>query len=224
MSIYLLGSSVVTLANISVFDGTPMSRSNYTGAFGSIFVPASLVAAYQSATNWATYKDRITAFVNEPGSEPPAANIISFTIDGITYQAEAGMTWQDWCDSDYNTGMFEANDFFVGVVVNGESYEVDDGSVWNTDTIDAGASYSAITNNFIINFTIDGKTYRADEGMTWSQWCNSSYNTGGYTIDANAVVLGGYAVSTKNSPASGVNILDVIISNTNYWHWEMWED
>lgn len=109
MSIYLLGSSVVTLANISVFDGTPMSRSNYTGAFGSIFVPASLVAAYQSATNWATYKDRITAFgggtpgSGEPDTPGPNAGIISFTVDDVIYQAEAGMTWQNWLDSPYNT-------------------------------------------------------------------------------------------------------------------------
>lgn len=29
-------------------------------------------------------------------------NLISFTIDGITYFAEEGMTWRDWVDSEYN--------------------------------------------------------------------------------------------------------------------------
>ena len=29
-------------------------------------------------------------------------NLISFTIDGTEYQAEEGMTWQDWIDSEYN--------------------------------------------------------------------------------------------------------------------------
>jgi hypothetical protein len=38
-----------------------MSDSTLTGAFGSIYVPASLVSAYKSATNWVTYADRITA-------------------------------------------------------------------------------------------------------------------------------------------------------------------
>lgn len=31
-------------------------------------------------------------------------NLISFTIDGTTYQAEEGMTWEEWVESEYNTG------------------------------------------------------------------------------------------------------------------------
>lgn len=56
-------SSVATLNNVGAFKNTPMSASSYTGAFGSIYVPASLVNAYKSATNWVTYADRITAIV-----------------------------------------------------------------------------------------------------------------------------------------------------------------
>ena len=33
-------------------------------------------------------------------------NLISFTIDGTSYQAEEGMTWVDWVASSYNTGGF----------------------------------------------------------------------------------------------------------------------
>lgn len=29
--------------------------------------------------------------------------IISFTIDGTSYQAESGMTWGQWVESSYNT-------------------------------------------------------------------------------------------------------------------------
>lgn len=32
-----------------------------------------------------------------------AKKIISFTISGTSYQAEEGMTWTQWCDSNYNT-------------------------------------------------------------------------------------------------------------------------
>lgn len=32
-----------------------------------------------------------------------AATLISFTIDGTAYQAEEGMTWQEWVNSSYNT-------------------------------------------------------------------------------------------------------------------------
>lgn len=54
-------SSVVTLGGSSAFRYTPMSVSTYTGSFGSIYVPASLVDSYKAATNWATYAARITA-------------------------------------------------------------------------------------------------------------------------------------------------------------------
>lgn len=32
---------------------------------------------------------------------------ITFTVDGTTYQADEGMTWAEWCESEYNTvGMY----------------------------------------------------------------------------------------------------------------------
>jgi len=56
---------VCTLSNINAFGSTPIS--NYTtstgGVYGSIYVPASLVDSYKTATNWATYSNRITAIV-----------------------------------------------------------------------------------------------------------------------------------------------------------------
>lgn len=61
-------SRVAPLGNISAFASTPMSVSTLTGSFGSIYVPASLVDAYKSATNWATYADRITAIPEEGGN------------------------------------------------------------------------------------------------------------------------------------------------------------
>ena len=33
-------------------------------------------------------------------------DFISFSIDGIRYQAKAGMTWKNWVESEYNTGGF----------------------------------------------------------------------------------------------------------------------
>ena len=34
--------------------------------------------------------------------EPSSATLINFTINGTAYQAEEGMTWEQWCDSSYN--------------------------------------------------------------------------------------------------------------------------
>lgn len=33
-------------------------------------------------------------------------SLITFTIDGTSYQAESGMTWAEWCESEYNTAGF----------------------------------------------------------------------------------------------------------------------
>ena len=30
--------------------------------------------------------------------------LISFTINGTSYQADEGMTWAEWCESAYNNG------------------------------------------------------------------------------------------------------------------------
>lgn len=63
LSLYLLGSSFVTLANTNVFSSTPIS--NYTtstgGVHGSIFVPASLYDRYISASNWSHYSSRFVS-------------------------------------------------------------------------------------------------------------------------------------------------------------------
>ena len=34
------------------------------------------------------------------------SGLIFFTIDGRTYTAEAGMTWEEWCNSAYNSAQF----------------------------------------------------------------------------------------------------------------------
>ena len=62
-SLYLLGSQVATLTNINAFGSTPIS--NYTtetgGAYGSIFVPASLYDSYKTASKWSTYSSRLVS-------------------------------------------------------------------------------------------------------------------------------------------------------------------
>lgn len=50
-SLYLLGSSFVSLQSRTAFYSTPFSRSTYTGTFGSIYVPSSMVASYKTRTN-----------------------------------------------------------------------------------------------------------------------------------------------------------------------------
>ena len=47
-------------------------------------------------SGWTVYND----------GEAPGGNLITFTIDETEYQAEEGMTWGEWVDSEYNDGKF----------------------------------------------------------------------------------------------------------------------
>nr|DAQ06923.1 MAG TPA: leucine-rich repeat protein [Caudoviricetes sp.] len=66
MSLYLLGESVVTMQSTMTFYGTPISSaSQYTKAYGSVFVRASLLSAYLTATYWSAYSSRIVGLTDE---------------------------------------------------------------------------------------------------------------------------------------------------------------
>lgn len=58
-SLYLMGSSVCQLAHSNAFTSTPIGGySTSAGAYGKIYVPASLLTSYQTATNWTYYSSR----------------------------------------------------------------------------------------------------------------------------------------------------------------------
>ena len=92
--------------------------------------------------------DAIIAALDEKfSSSGGAVTMITFTIDGTEYQADEGMTWEQWCDSDYNIDGFHIeNDYEVWygdsplnsyIVINAEGYNVD-GTI---DVIVNGAMY-----------------------------------------------------------------------------------
>lgn len=60
------GPSIPTLASSNAFINTAMTISTYLGHYGSIYVAESMVDAFKTATNWATYADRITSIENLP--------------------------------------------------------------------------------------------------------------------------------------------------------------
>ena len=70
-------------------------------------------------------------------------DLITFTIDGTSYQAESGMTWYEWSLSDYNThgniSTQNSPNSYVSVGSSGTSYIED---VRGTDTIIANKAYS----------------------------------------------------------------------------------
>lgn len=56
-SLYILASSVPYLQSTTAFTNTPLS-----GGIGKIYVPASLVDSYKSASVWSAYSAQITAY------------------------------------------------------------------------------------------------------------------------------------------------------------------
>lgn len=60
VSLYLTGSSLCTLSASTALSSTPIAgyTTSTGGVYGSIYVPASLLTAYQSATNWIYFSSR----------------------------------------------------------------------------------------------------------------------------------------------------------------------
>lgn len=58
-SLYLTGSSLCKLSKSNAFTSTPIGGySASAGTYGSIYVPASLLTSYQTATNWTYFSSR----------------------------------------------------------------------------------------------------------------------------------------------------------------------
>ena len=142
---------------------------------------------------------------------------ITFTVNGKTYTADNGMTWQEWAGSSYDTigcfpyevssndGYYNAGDIAVATPGADDScygaiYFYDDGSdIYQT--MSNGIAYEGeyyIDDTYFpaqsdptpstITFYIDGTEYTAEQGMTWAEWCNSSYNTGGLYVEDESIL------------------------------------
>ena len=141
-ALYLTGSSVCALANSSTFASTPIGGySASAGAYGSIYVPGSLINTYRAATNWTYFSSR---FVNYDGGEElpeQEPTIEQFTIEGNSYQFENGMTWSAWIVSAYNTGGYIEDEDGWGTLSIVLDYEYVVRGVAPTDFIVANQEY-----------------------------------------------------------------------------------
>lgn len=88
-------SSIVTLSNSNVFYSTPFrGMSTYFSGTPQIYVPASLLTTFKTATNWAYFSNYFLPI--EEYIKTIKSNIITFTIDGNEYITESGLTWEPW--------------------------------------------------------------------------------------------------------------------------------
>lgn len=143
---FIAGAEVVTPISISIEKGG-------TGATTAEEALANLGAASKqyvdSKIQYGTTD--VTAGSASPYSEGTlyvvieAPALITFTINGSTYQAEEGMTWETWCaNTTYNTASYAVsgtmvhNGAYVWVMLNGASKPVA-----SSDAIIANGKYSA---------------------------------------------------------------------------------
>ena len=129
-------------------------------------------------------------------------NLITFTLQGgYTFQAEKGMTWEDWVNSDYNTLQFASitsdgnvnigdYDDYNGYVLDSIKFDGAD-YVISTDEIIDGHVYGfewvnveLITFSIIEKSTLECFTYYAEADMTWADWIESEYNCLNAYVDA----------------------------------------
>ena len=75
--------------------------------------------------------------------EGDAIVLITFSIDGTTYQAEEGMTWEDWIDSEYDTsGFINSRSGNVTHVYTGDYLFLGSSTVKGTEPIVKDGNYS----------------------------------------------------------------------------------
>ena len=115
-------------------------------AFWSSTEYSSYGAYYINTYNGVVNKDskefiymRPFALLNNNGG---GTNLITFTIDGVQFQAEEGMTWEEWVNSEYNTGY----SILSGLVLSysGARVQKDNIDVLVTDILINNMSYNTV--------------------------------------------------------------------------------
>ena len=97
-------SGSVQMAEAQVIRGGDRLALNYTAdAAVQAHAVSEEIAEIIITVDW---DESATTASESPEAEAEANNTIVFTLDGVSYQAETGMTWMDWFKSGYNTSGF----------------------------------------------------------------------------------------------------------------------
>lgn len=176
--------------------------------------------------------------------QPAEANLITFTIDDTSYQAEEYMPYGEWVNSEYNTDGFliahikhssTGNEMDAIVSADKTKYLYDMSPVklntpinkYDAPTLkefgSSGSWWDLVEpgeNQFV--FTIDGKEYQAeydsenDKWMRWSAWLESDYNIDGYYAQGNSIYNSdGIAISGLTASAASMAYTGVEVIKPN---------
>ena len=129
-TLYLRNNFVVPLADVGAFYGVKNLN---------VYVPGRFVEAYQTDESWKPLlndDDRLVSFLPIPGTEGDV-NAVFFMIGYDEYRADKGMTWAEWCGSEYDTLGLHIDEY--GWVMLGDADEMysDLGRTAGTDIIQA---------------------------------------------------------------------------------------
>lgn len=94
--------------------------------------------AFRGGGDWVTPNVSVIVEDDTIMFEPfaDAVSLITFTVHMTEYQTKEGMTWEEWCDSEYNVNGFYIDSSYVRI----DSIYVVDG-VTPTDVICNGYQY-----------------------------------------------------------------------------------
>ena len=75
--------------------------------------------------------------------------MISFKINGTSYQAKAGMTWEEWVNSEYNTAGFTCNSYGYVVAYDGPVYLISGENVSSSMKVIGGYQYEQYSGDIV---------------------------------------------------------------------------
>ena len=147
-----LTNSLDTMTSIELVNNNPVLFSTYgfaiASASGTSVVVYSIGKPSEDVT--LTFEMHETIEVWDGSyTEGASASLITFTIDGTSYQSEEGMTWSEWCSSEYNTGTFYTSDNSYVYTANPSTVIVANGSNWfnGSTVIIADTAYTTVDTN-----------------------------------------------------------------------------
>ncbi len=132
--IILAASVVITLSNTGVINRASQAVDLTNEAAVQDLAALTWADAYMGTLRGQDLIDKVTEELEEQGVTADKWNItvtdtgvtvasiaqetglIEFTIEGVTYKAKEGMTWNEWVNSKYNT----ANPKFIGGEIDGD--------------------------------------------------------------------------------------------------------
>jgi len=79
---------------------------------------------------------------DDGGAVEPGEGQISFTLKGVPYLADEGMTWAEWAESDYNTGVVYVNSTDIKYVETNERLMQGTVMVYASHKIENNAAYT----------------------------------------------------------------------------------